>query len=114
MDGDHSIMRKRITFYSKLYIGERAQKKSRQIIWRLKCHAGTVDTYVLMLPDRDDAQLEIMDAAYLKQDYYKWNPPYIVGIAIGRAEADELMKQIVDEVYQKTGFVDIRSFLLNQ
>ena len=54
---------------------------------------------------------ELMHSAFLKQPWYRNHPPMILGIASGKTEALELLRQIVQEAVDATGSPDVRSYL---
>lgn len=104
-------------FYKYLYagpsIGDVEETKRK-----LRCNAGQLTLYVLMLsPGHDPSggegqnQIEFCHCINLQQPYYRMNPPYIIGLAGGRAEAVEMVRQIVQETYDHTGSADIWSYL---
>lgn len=98
-------------FCRHLYCSESLKKRKRKIIWKIKHNAGQISVYVITISDRADEQLEIFHSGQLLQRYYKIYPPCIVGIADGYGEAIELIKCIAQEVYQKTGGLDIKRYL---
>lgn len=98
-------------FYHDLYVGEDAKKHRKKIIWKLKHRAGQVNVYVIALADGRDL-LEIYHCGLLQQGYYKRKNPFIVGIARGYEEAVALVETIVAEVYEKTGGMDVKGYLL--
>ncbi len=74
-----------LRFHKKLYVGE-GIKHVRRVKWKLLHGAGQLGVYVISICPGSD-QLEIMHAAFLKQQYYREFPPYVVGIASGYDDA---------------------------
>lgn len=101
-------------WYRHLYMGKTAKKKKYQIVWKIKHRAGLLDTYVITLASNENNLLDIMNSSVLLQPYYKKNSVFIVGIACGYEEALEVIQEIISEVYEKTGFFDVRSYLLTE
>lgn len=104
-------------FYRNLYVGP-SIKDVEETKRKLRQNAGQLTLYVLMLsPGFDPAsgdgqnQIEFCHCFFLQQPYYRKNPPYIIGLAGGRAEAIGLVRQIVQEAYDNTGSADIRAYL---
>jgi hypothetical protein len=101
-------------FCKKLYLGEGTRKHRWKYIWKLKHHAGLLDIYVITLSDNPGELLEIYHNAFLMQEFYKQNPPFVVGIAKGKDEAMELVSEIIRDGYLKTGNYDIKTYLLEK
>ena len=56
-------------------------------------------------------QLEIYEAKYLAQNYYKKNPPYVIGIAGSYEEAVSIIRQIAEETVAVQGNGRIKEYL---
>lgn len=93
-----------MVFYDKLYISPliRNPRKIRRDLQRGKGH---LSIYVLLLAHGPGGgpQLEIMHCANLQTRYYKAHPPFIVGIANGRADAVEMVNDLTNEAFEMTG-----------
>lgn len=102
-------------WYKGLYLGEKAKEDKYKILGKVVKSRFQADTFLVMLPSNSSNVLDILQANYLNQPhfrkkYYK-QEIYVVGIAKGRDEALELVRQIVDEVYQATGGFDVSGYL---
>ncbi len=102
-------------WYKGLYLGEKAGKVKYKILGKVVRSRFQADTFLIMLPSNSSNILDILPAAYLNQPhfnnkFYK-KEIYVVGIAKGRDEALELVRSIVDEVYQATGGFDVSGYL---
>lgn len=95
-------------FYKYLYVGDTI-KNLPKIKWKLKHHAGTF-VYVITIA-QGSGQLEIFHSAYLKQRYFRYHPPVIVGIASDYDEAVQLIVQITQECLDKTGACNLKEYL---
>lgn len=95
-------------FYKHLYIGDTVTNPAK-IKWKLKHHAGTM-VYVIAVAHGDD-QLEIFHSAYLKQKYYRYHPPVIVGIASDYDEAVDIVVKITQECLKATGDCHLKEYL---
>lgn len=98
----------KMKFYKYLYIGDTV-KEPAKVKRRLKRHAGQL-IYVICIAAGDD-QLEIFHSAYLKQKYYRYHPPIIVGIASNYDEAVDIIVQITKECLQTTGGCNLKEYL---
>ncbi len=95
-------------FYKYLYIGDTVTNPQK-VKWKLKHHAG-VQVYVITVASFPD-QLEILHSAYLKQRYYRYHPPIIVGIASNYEEAVQIVMKITQECLEATGNCNLREYL---
>lgn len=98
-------------WYPLLYVGPKAEKKKKQIIWKLKCNAGLLDVYVITMASNGKDLFDILSAANLKQKAVRRNLPLIIGIASGYEEAVALVTGIVEETIRETGTVDVKQYL---
>ncbi|MCX4350841.1 MAG: hypothetical protein OSJ60_04310 [Lachnospiraceae bacterium] len=95
-------------FYKYLYIGDTVTDPAK-VKWKLKHHAGT-QVYVVSIAAGAD-QLEIFHGAYLKQLYYRYHPPIIVGIASNYDEAVDIIIKITQECVDATGTCNLKEYL---
>lgn len=95
-------------FYKYLYIGDTVTNPQK-VKRKLKRHAG-VQAYVIAIASSQD-QLEIYHSAYLKQRYYRYHPPVIVGIASNYEEAVEIIMKITRESLEATGNCNLKEYL---
>ena len=101
-------------FFKNLYVGPSIQDPEK-VKRKLLRGEGQFTIYVIAIspsiPGPGSNQLEILHCAYLKQPYYKAHPPFIIGIAAGRSEAVEMVRNLVQEAYDHTGSADVRAYL---
>lgn len=98
-------------FYKYLYIGDNV-KEPQKIKRKLKLHAG-ISVYVICISHGDD-QLEIFHSAYLKQRYYRYHPPVIIGIASDYDEAVQIIVKITKECLKATGGCNLKDYLIEK
>lgn len=70
----------------------------------------TLNLYLITLPTFGSNMLDITRAVEFKQKVYSETDVYTVGIATGAEEAKEIVRTIVEDMYDKTGRLDIREF----
>lgn len=106
-------------FYKDLYVSPNIDHV-KALKWRLRHHAGNLALYVILLDEhpQEDADiagghLSVMHCAFLHQRWYRQQDPLIVGIAEGRQQAFDLVKEMMDDTLRATGGVDVRSYLLS-
>lgn len=95
-------------FYKYLYIGDTVTDPAK-VKRKLKRHAG-VNVYVVTIASGND-QLEIYHSAYLKQRYYRYHPPVVVGLASGYEEAVQIILKITQECLDATGSCNLKEYL---
>ena len=104
-----------MVFYDKLYVSPEIPnpRKVRKDLMRGKGH---LTIYVLLLAREPQGrpQLEIMHCANLQTAYYKAHPPFIVGIAEGRADAIDMVKRITEESFRMTGQWNAAQYLASR
>ena len=98
-------------WYENLYVGESIEHKTEKIKWKIKHNAGQINIYVIALASNPQNLLDIIPAQELMQKAYPKKEMYIIGLAQGMQEAQLVVKQIIDEVYQETGGFLVRSYL---
>ncbi len=95
-----------------LYVGDCLFKKERDAVKRIRRGRMTVGVYVLILAVNPSNQIDILDANYLLQPYYRrMKDLTIVGIAGGYEDAVLLLARIADECCRRTGTGEIRAYL---
>ena len=83
-------------FYKDLYWGN-SVKNHAVVKWKLKMGAGQFGIYCVTKAVGDSDQLDIINCAFLKQKYYRYNPVLVYGIAGDYSEAVELVLRISQE-----------------
>ena len=83
-------------FYKELYWGESV--KNRTVVkWKLKRGSGQFGIYCVVKPEGGSNQLEIINCAFLKQQYFLYHPAYVFGIASSYEEALGIVLRISQE-----------------
>ncbi|MBQ0059462.1 MAG: hypothetical protein KBS83_05850 [Lachnospiraceae bacterium] len=97
-----------------LYIGKRIEDRYPKVRAALDASKRPAYCYLLTLPTSQYNQLEIIHSFqfYKNKPYIKM--PLIVGLAADYDESRQLVMSITNEVYQATGDVDIRSYILQR
>ena len=98
-------------WYENLYVGESIQHKKEKIKWKIRHNAGQIQIYVIAIASNPQNLLDIIPAQELMQKGYPTKEMYIIGLAQGMKEAQLVVKQIIDEVYQETGSFQILPYL---
>ncbi len=98
-------------WYNRLYIGKRAMSNKRTIISRIKKNKLIPGVYVLTLPANDENVLDIYPSVTLMQPHYQKSNIFVVGIAQGRDEALDMVKQIIMESYELAGSFKVKELV---
>ena len=68
---------------------------------------------VIVLAENSD-QLEIIEAVFLRQKYYKRKDLLVVGVTKSRQGAMELVEKILQDTIRETGGYDMKSYILKR
>ena len=101
-------------YYYALYMNDYSKKKQADIIKKLEKDKRQINTYLISLTKNEKNHIEIFHSVLLIQKAMEKEDLFIVGIANGYFEALELVEKITQEVYDETGGVDIRNFILQK
>ncbi len=94
-----------------LYVGKTAEKTKLEIVRSIRRGQYTRDVFVLALPSNPSNQLDIYDAAELRKPFYIEHEPTIVGIAKGRGEAYDMVRDFAEKSLKELGRVDIEAYI---
>lgn len=92
-----------VYWYNHLYVGKKAKRKRYKIIQSIREGRFDPCTYVITPPQNGNNVLDIYPAAMLLQPHYQAQELLILGIADNYWEALEVVRNMVDDLYQKTG-----------
>ena len=98
-------------FLNTLYIGETARETAEQIMDDVRSGRYVKDVYVLIEPLSEGNQIEVLQSYYLRQRYYQEMDPMVLGVAKGKSEALELVRQMTEEAYGRFGRPDLRAYV---
>lgn len=98
-------------FYKHLY-KDKNIRFVKTLKMKLRMHAFLPSIYIVRLSENEEEQLEILQAAFLKQKYF-WNDKNeIVGISTSYDGAVEIVDQILQDTMLATGGYDMRKYLI--
>ncbi len=103
-----------LNWYKKLYVGDNAKKKKRQLMFKINAGAGVFDVYLITFACNPQNQLEIFSTNELKQKARRKCCPMIIGLCCGYEEALEMTRTLVEEAYKETGTPNVRKWLENK
>lgn len=102
-------------WYRNLYLGENAAKAKYKIFGHIRKSMLDSDTFLIMISENENNLLDIISAnevlqPHFKKKYYR-KRIYVVGLAKGRNEALEVVRNIIDDVYKNTEKFDVAGYL---
>ncbi len=101
-----------MVWYKNLYTSESiSDSDARQIRRKMKLRGFVPDIYVITLPSNTQNLLDIIPTWNFRLKGYPKREIRIIGLAWGYDEAVDLVRRIVQEVYDATGGVDIVDYL---
>lgn len=101
-------------WYKDFYAGESIEPKKEKVKWKILHNAGQLDIYVIALSSNPANLLDIISAKELMQKAYPKRDMMVVGVDKGYDNALELAGNIILEVFQKTGNLDVRNYFLQR
>lgn len=99
--------------YNRMYVRGIPDRKVIPTMNRMKRGKKVRDLYCITLPVFKDGILEIYEYSELLSDIYDSleHPVIVIGIADSAENAAEMVRMIVDEVYQNSGAFDVEGYL---
>lgn len=90
-------------WWEHMYMGENAARNRISILEGLRKGSLLPDTYVITLPESGNHILDIRPVSLLTEKERESKSFLILGIARGYNEATEVVRSMVDDMYQMTG-----------
>lgn len=100
-------------WYEKLWVGPGAQKKKKKILSAIEKQERFLQAYVICLSQSPYEQLEILPSRMLGSPGCPEESLYVLGIAIGKQEAMELVAEMAEQIYRETGNLNMKQYFLN-
>ncbi len=98
----------------KLFYGEEAGKKRIRYVTKLKMGKGVLGLSVIVINPGSRNQFDIIDSKILMQKRYPKDDFIVVGLAKGDYEAMEVIQHLSQRVYDATGTLDMRKYVLQR
>lgn len=103
-----------VTWSSCLYIGEGIGKRKKRIKRRIQQGKPTPGIFLIAEPSNRENLFDILDTTGFLFPYCRRHSLTIYGLAKGRAEAEELVVRMLEEVYRETGEFKVREYFLRE
>ena len=102
-------------WYKKLYFGDNAIEKSKEIMRSLKKNEPCFGIYLVVISNMPGNLLDVLDGPIRQKvrglRHRDKSGRCIVGVASGYQDALLLVRRIIDEVYRETGGFDVAGYL---
>lgn len=93
-----------------LYTTEKTKKKLPVIMQQIRKRKIQPGLWIVTIASNEKNLLDIFSSVYYLQPMFSKMNPDIVGIAENEESAKELTVQILQDVYEKEGNFDVRSY----
>lgn len=93
-------------FSEHLYVGKKAEPVKAQILRLLQENKLQPEVYVITPPRNGNNVLDIYPSVLLQIPPYRNEELLILGIAVTYWEALEVVRDMIDDLYQRTGAFD--------
>jgi len=91
-----------IVWSEKLYIGKQAEKSCKKVKKKLENGKLVPGFFLITRPSNENNLFDILPAAELLFPYYKRQELLVYGLAKGKAEAEDLVVSMLEDVYRET------------
>lgn len=95
-----------------LLLSESVVRHKSKYRWKINNGFKTKGVYVITLPLGDKNQLEFFDSKQLSNKYYPKDDLVVVGMCMGEYEAIELINDFTQRVWNETGEVNLRDYVM--
>lgn len=104
----------KIKCYCDLYVSDSMKDKQNKVLKNLMERRFSYPFYILTLSGGEQNHLEFFSSVLIQQHYYDDTDLFVVGLAGDYTSAEYLTAEIVQDVLDKTGETDIRSYILER
>lgn len=98
-------------WYDNLYLGKKCLRQVNRLKYKIVNRIPHRAVYLIVLPQNEHAVLEMIPSTSLLQEMYPRESLQVIGMGANRSEALELIRQIIDEVYQQQGNFDVAAYM---
>lgn len=98
-------------WYKNLYFDKKYIHHVNRLKYKIEHGEQHKSVYLINLPQYEGAVLELIPSILLRQSRYPRECLCVIGMGKSKAQAVELMRQIIDTVYREQGNFDIMSYL---
>lgn len=99
-----------VKWYPALYLDSVTSKNQRKIKRRMEKRKVNLRVYCIALASNEKNLLDIYCTNELLFHYYRCKEIKVIGLASSKESAIQMVADIVNDVYQQTGRLDVRTF----
>lgn len=99
-----------IVWSKKLYFSETIKKKHRKIIYAIKHKKRVPEVYCIIYALNKENLFELIPANELLFPVYQTREIHIVGLSGNKREAEELVTDMISEIYRETKGFQVREY----
>lgn len=104
-----------IVYHHELRLGEGLSEEDiPKIKEDLSVNPIKANLFLITVSANRDEQLDIYDAKYLVQKYYRKNPPYVIGIAKEKGHAYAIVEDLMRECVEKYNHANLKAYLIGE
>ncbi len=92
-----------IVWAEKLYIGRQAEKNCARVQKKLEQYKLLPGYFLITRPSNESNLLDILPTTELVFPYYRRQELLVYGLAKSKAEAEELVVSMLEDIYRETG-----------
>ncbi len=94
-----------------MFIGKRCRGRYKTLQYRISNGLAHPGVFLLVLPQSEQAVLEIIPSLFLLQKNYPGESLRVVGMAATRSEAFSLTEQIIAGAFKACGKADVEAYM---
>lgn len=99
-----------IEWYPDLYVDQKTEKKIKKIMARIEKGKPALNIYAICIPTNPNNLFDIINVNELLFRYYKRKTVRIVGLASGKDSAVHVLKDMIDDMLEKSGDLKPKEF----
>lgn len=98
-------------WWKHLYMGDKARENRALVLGGIREGQIMPDVYVITLPESGNHILDILPASLITKKEKEADGLLVLGVAKGYGEAHEVVRVMVDDMYQLTGGFDWKAYM---
>ncbi len=100
-----------MVWYDQMFLGRRCRRRANLIKYQIMNREKHDLVYLVVLAQREHALLDIIPSVFLLQDAYPTDGMHIVGMGGSKEEALGLVQDMIREVYEADGSLDVYAYM---
>lgn len=102
-------------FYKDLIISDKIKLTKTELIEKIENGDILFHTYLIVIPlKKQEDQMEIFHVEISRQVYFSEQEYLVVGVALGKSDAKEMVFDMIVSIYNETQDTDIRRYFIEK